>query len=364
MGLGNKLLNTKIRNKIGEKIVKKLENNFVSIKDIRTELYIPIKYPNSNINNFLCKLNNAKIYSSWGFYFTSNNKIIKEVLPFNRILTLKSELGGRFAFYKLRFKKKTDLNVFSLQSIWNVCFGHWIHETLPKLFILKDTGYLDKIDAFILGDGCKSKFHNDSLEIFGIDKNKIIYISDQTEILCKNLYLSSFPSENTHYPDIWICNKYRELSKELIKNYDAAKFPKKIYLTRKNVKTRRMLNEEDLMYILSNLGYKMICPEEYSLQEQFCMFYNADKIISILGSGLTNLVCSKNSISVLGIMPNIRPEDTYKSIVKTIDGKYLEYIENNEKNYVYQNIHNKGNDFDFYINIDDFKIVLEKFENI
>lgn len=364
MGLGNKLLNTKIRNKIGEKIVKKLENNFVSIKDIRTELYIPIKYPNSNINNFLCKLNNAKIYSSWGFYFTSNNKIIKEVLPFNRILTLKSELGGRFAFYKLRFKKKTDLNVFSLQSIWNVCFGHWIHETLPKLFILKDTGYLDKIDAFILGDGCKSKFHNDSLEIFGIDKNKIIYISDQTEILCKNLYLSSFPSENTHYPDIWICNKYRELSKELIKNYDAAKFPKKIYLTRKNVKNRRMLNEEDLMYILSNLGYKMICPEEYSLQEQFCMFYNADKIISILGSGLTNLVCSKNSISVLGIMPNIRPEDTYKSIVKTIDGKYLEYIENNEKNYVYQNIHNKGNDFDFYINIDDFKIVLEKFENI
>ncbi len=364
MGLGNKLLNTKIRNKIGEKVVKKLKNNSVSIKDIKTDLYIPIKYPNSNIDNFLCKLSNAKIYSSWGFYFTSNNEIIKEVLPFDKILTLRSELGGRFAFYKLRFKKKTDLNVFSLQSIWNVCFGHWIHETLPKLFILKDVGYLDKIDAFILGDGCKSKFHNDSLEIFGIDKNKIIYISDQTEILCKNLYLSSFPSENTHYPDIWICNKYRELSKELIKNYDATKFPKKIYLTRRNVKTRRILNEDNLMDILSKLGYEMICPEEYSLQEQFCMFYNADKIISILGSGLTNLVCSKPSISVLGIVPNIRPEDTYKYIVETINGKYLEYVENNEKNYVYQNIHNKGNDFDFYINIDDFKIVLDEFENI
>lgn len=249
-----------------------------------------------------------------------------------------------------------------MQSIWNVCFGHWIHETLPKLFILKDLGYIDKIDAIILGDGCNSKFHKDSLAIFGVDKKKIIYISDETEILCKNLYLSSFPSKNTHYPDIWVCNKYRELSKELIKNYDSQKFPKKIYLSRKKVKTRKILNEDKLMEILSKLGYKMICPEDYSLQEQFCMFYNADKIISILGSGLTNLVCSKENISVLGIMPNIRPEDTHKYIINIIGGKYFQYIENNEKNYRYQNMHNKTNDFDFYIDLEKFKNVLEEFE--
>ena len=363
MGFGNKILSGKIRNKIGAKISKRLNDNAVSIKDIDPDLYIPIKYPNSNIDNFLCKLSNAKVYSSWGFYFTNNDKIIKEVLPFNRVLHLQAELGGRFVFYQFRFKKKTDLNVFSLQSIWNVCFGHWIHETLPKMFILKDSGYFDKIDAFILGDGCNSEFHKDSLEIFGIDKKKIIYISDQTEILCKNLYLSSFPSENTHYPDIWICDRYRELSKELIKNYDINKFPKKIYLTRKNVKTRRILNEDELMNNLSKLGYEMICPEEYSLQEQFCIFYNADKIISILGSGLTNLVCSKNNVSVIGIMPNIRPEDTHKYIIEIIGGKYFQYIESNEKNYVYHNIHNKGNDFDFYLDIDNFKIVLNEFEN-
>ena len=157
-------------------------------------------------------------------------------------------------------------------------------------------------------------------------------------------------------------NKYRELSEELIKNYDINKFPKKIYLTRKNVKTRKILNEYELMKVLSKFGYEMISPEEYSLQEQFCLFYNADKIISILGSGLTNLVCSKETISVLGIMPNIRPEDTHRYITSSIGGKYFEYIENNEKNYVYQNTHNKGNDFDFYISINDFKIVLDEFE--
>ena len=116
------------------------------------------------------------------------------------------------------------------------------------------------------------------------------------------------------------------------------------------------------MDILNRLGYKMICPEDYSLQEQFCMFYNADKIISILGSGLTNLVCSRENISVLGIVPNIRQEDTYEYIVNIIGGKYFQYIESDEKNYRYQNMHNKTNDFDFYIDLDKFKYVLEEIE--
>lgn len=363
MGLGNKLLSGKIRNKIGLKIINKLKINSVSVKDIDKELYIPVKYKNSNLEMFLCKIKDAKVYSSWGFYFTTDGKIIKETLPFERILQLSSELGGRFVFYNFRFTKKTDLNVFSLQSIWNVCFGHWIHETLPKLFILKDSKLLDKIDAFILGDGCKSKFHKDSLKIFGLENKKIIYVSDQTEIICENLYLSSFPSETTHYPSKWICDKYRELSEELIKKYDKNKFPKKVYLSRNRVKTRKILNEDELSKILTPCGYRIICPEDYSLEEQFCIFYNADKIISVLGSGLTNLVCSKETVSVLGIVAYNRTEDTYKSILQKLDAQYFEYMEYNEKNIKYHNKHNRINDFDFYLDIDKFKIVFNKFEN-
>ena len=364
MGFGNKLLNGKIRHKIGLKIIDKLKINSISIKDIDKELYIPVKYDNSDLEMFLCKINNAKVYSSWGFYFTSDNKIIKEVLPYDRILRLSEELGGRFAFYNFRFKKKTYLNVFSLQSIWNVCFGHWIHETLPKLFILKDAGFLDKIDAFILGDGCKTKFHKDSLKIFNLENKKIIYISDQTEIICKNLYLSSFPSETTHYPSKWICNKYQELTKELMKKYEKNKFPKKIYLSRKNVKTRRILNEDELIKMIKPFEYEIIYPEDYSLEEQFCLFYNADKIISVLGSGLTNLVCSKETVAVLGIVPNNRLEDTHKSILEKLGGKYYEYIECEETNFKYHNNRNKNNDFDFYLNMDKFKIIFNEFENI
>ena len=84
MGLGNKLLSGKIRNKIGLKIINKLKINSVSVKDIDKELYIPVKYKNSNLEMFLCKIKDAKVYSSWGFYFTTDDKIIKETLPFER----------------------------------------------------------------------------------------------------------------------------------------------------------------------------------------------------------------------------------------------------------------------------------------
>ena len=82
-----------------------------------------------------------------------------------------------------------------------------------------------------------------------------------------------------------------------------------------------------------------------------------------MGSGLTNLVCSKETVSVLGIVAYNRMEDTYKSILEKLDAQYFEYMESNEKNIKYHNKHNRINDFDFYLDIDKFKIVFNKFEN-
>ena len=82
-----------------------------------------------------------------------------------------------------------------------------------------------------------------------------------------------------------------------------------------------------------------------------------------MGSGLTNLVCSKETVSVLGIVANVRLEDTHKFILENLGAKYFEYIEYDEKNFIYHNRHNKNNDFDFYLDIDKFKIVFNEFEN-
>ncbi len=362
MGLGNKLLSGKIRNKIGIILSKKLEKNAVSIKDIETEKFQTIKYDDKE--HFVCKIKDGYVYSSFGFIFDNKKRLIKEAIAFEYCLSLKHEIGGKFAFYKLRKRKTIKNNSFSLQSAWNLSFAHWLFETLPRLFILKDIGLNDEIDALILGDSCSKKFHNESLSIFGFDNKKIIYISDETEIKSDNMYISSHPSSHIMKPPKWICQKYNKLAEELFKkNYDKH-FPKKVYLQRKNVKTRKLLNENELIELISKYGYEIICPEENSLEFQFCLAYNADKIISIVGSGLATVVCSKNTVSVLGIEPYIRPEyENWSFILEQVGGKYYYYTEENEKNFKFHNIHNKNNDFDFYIDINKFEEQLKLFEN-
>lgn len=362
MGLGNKLLNGKIRNKIGIIISKKLEDNSVSIRDIEKLKFKTLNYEDKE--HFICEIKDAYVYSSFGFCFDNKKRLIREAIAFEYALSLKHEIGGKFAFYKLRKRKTIKSNAFSLQSIWNISFGHWLHETLPRLFILKDAGLSENIDTIILGDGCNKKFHNESLDILGFGNKKIVYISDEMEIKCSNLYLSSFPSGGIVRPNKWICEKYNELAKELyIKNKDKH-FPKKVYLQRKNVKTRRLLNENELINLISKYGYEVVCPEENSLEYQFCLAYNADKIISIVGSGLSTVVCSKNTVSVLGIEPYIRPEyENWSFILEQVGGKYYYYTEENEKNFKFHNIHNKNNDFDFYIDINKFEEQLKLFEN-
>ena len=50
-------------------------------------------------------------------------------------------------------------------------------------------------------------------------------------------------------------------------------------------------------------------------------------------------------------------------MLENLGAKYFEYIEYDEKNFIYHNRHNKNNDFDFYLDIDKFKIVFNEFEN-
>ena len=284
--------------------------------------------------------------------------MVKDNLPDN-ILDFHNELTGRFFFYKFRRKVKIGGNVFVLKSQWQNYYGHWIHDILSRLFILKDSGLFDKIDTFIISEGCKAKFYRESLELFGA-KN-IINVSDEKKIECEHLFFSSFPCLVPSKPFKWECDKFLEFAKELL-NKCSIDFYDKIYISRQKVKTRNIVNEKELLDILIPLGYKVIYPEEYSITEQFCLFYKAKKIISVLGSGLTNIICCDENTSLLGIVANVRYEDCHKYICNTKGMKYFEYIEDNPKNiHYFYNIKDRDR-YNFSIDLEKFKKVLEDFE--
>jgi hypothetical protein len=84
-------------------------------------------------------------------------------------------------------------------------------------------------------------------------------------------------------------------------------YNKYIYVRRKEGTSagRKLDNEEELVKQLINLGFEIICPEEYSFQEQISIFYNSRIVIGVSGSALLNgIYCQKNT-DIFELVPDL-----------------------------------------------------------
>jgi len=64
----------------------------------------------------------------------------------------------------------------------------------------------------------------------------------------------------------------------------------KIYISRNKSGRRTIINENEILPLLDQHGFKMVYTEDLSLEEQIQMFSRATHLLSIHGAGLSNLV--------------------------------------------------------------------------
>jgi len=90
---------------------------------------------------------------------------------------------------------------------------------------------------------------------------------------------------------------YSKLKDKLLldKDFDIPR----LYIERK---TRILKNEEAVKEFLISKGFKIIALEDYSVEEQATLFFNAGLIVGFHGAGLANLVFASPKTSVLEIV--------------------------------------------------------------
>lgn len=71
-----------------------------------------------------------------------------------------------------------------------------------------------------------------------------------------------------------------------------------IYLSRDGLSSRRVRNENEVMELLSDYGFKRYYPHRMSFAEQVTLFSNAKAIISPHGSGLMNQIFADDAIVI------------------------------------------------------------------
>jgi|ERR1035437_1131570 capsular polysaccharide biosynthesis protein len=246
---------------------------------------------------FVLVLQNARVYGEDGAVITPEGIVLRDV---------SREFGNRHlhsVLNRIYLNKPLNVckNIAVLSTAGSKTYYHWMFDILPRIHLIEKSGLIDNIDYYILPK-LELQFQKETIKYWGIPENKIITLDNvNNNISAESLIIPSLPSY------LGTVNKWSILYlREKINSIPApseGKY-KKIYISRSNSETRRLLNEPEIIDDLKQKGFQVINAENYSFEEQVAIFRNAEVVIAPHGSGLTNIIWCKPGTKILELFSN------------------------------------------------------------
>lgn len=307
--------------------------NIISISEYisNSKLGTILSNPKNNFNLYI--ITNAFLFTK-GVITTNEGYPLKEsTLYQDKLKEYVNELFSNSSINNL--ETLSDSMYISLVGPWSFNFYHWFFDYLTKIIMAEENGYTGKY--ILLNDN--KPFQKESLEILGIKKERIKFIDVAQNFLIQSLCIPEIIEPNS--------NKFNRIlnilrSKFINQINDCKKDTNKIFISRKNATNgRKIVNENEVINLISKYGFEVVETEKLSLTEQINLFSNTDYLIGSHGAGMIhslfmpqksniielfspvyiNYCCTQNSVSIL--------KHNYYSIVSECFEKY-KYGSNHE----------------------------------
>ena len=174
----------------------------------------------------------------------------------------------------------------------NTNYCHFYYDCLPRIPILRDAGFGD----LPLYAPLSEPFQREILDLMGYPAEKRIASVTHPIVQAKELYVPTYDGNQGEFPE-----RVRHfLRTELLARARARKpgehFPRRLYISRRDSTSRRVLNEDALFARLKPLGFEFAVMAEMSVLEQILAFADAGCIVTPHGASLTNLVFCRSRV--------------------------------------------------------------------
>jgi len=309
-------------------------NDYIPIHPPQTVILTPPKQIETNSNSaphfsfrfgrkitipktFLVTLANGRFWldpdQSSSAIFTKNNQILADLSPEFPILSPghpDQQPGQHWTFRaeKLSPPELIQGNVVVLAGLSNNVYFHWLLDCLPRFELLQLSGVdLTEVDYFLVGD--RQPFQQESLAMLGIPNSKILPIEQHLHIQATQLIVPSFPGAIAWFQpwvgDFLKATFLNQVTDSFSDQPNQSNYPTRLYISRQNTTTRRVINESELVQYLEQFGFVSIDLEALSIVEQAQLFASAEVIVASHGSGLTNAIFCAPSTKIIEIFsPN------------------------------------------------------------
>ena len=229
----------------------------------------------------------------------------------------KNKFGFLFNFHQNLFTKKIILsntsNYFLVHDMWSYAnYFHWMIDSLCRLFFWKEQ--LPQY-TLLIHEGAP-KYITETLLLFPF-KNRI-EIPKNTRVVVPNLTVPDFCAWSGQQHPVVL----KQVKTLLLNQYNSIEGGfERIYVSRSQQKVRKINNEEAVVKLLKEKGFKVVYFESLSVAEQISITIHAKLFVTSHGANVTNALFMKQG-KVLELLRNDKPNFCYWSSITCLDMPY------------------------------------------
>ena len=261
---------------------------------------------------FLAYIPNGRILGPSGVVLSEKMELFEEsIWTWERWV----ERDRAMRAWRLPAPEKIDSPCYVVTSKYTDGYPHWLMESLPRLYGLKS---LPKgLKPTLIFPKALKQWHIDTINLLGFGDYPRLILDDKFYEVA-HLYLPSFvglPGTPHREGMQWVVDTIKS-------NLDITPGKERIYITRRLVNRRVVLNEAELIPILEKYGFKVLEAETLSFAEQVKYFSRAEAIVTSHGAGLANIMFAPKGCKVLEILDMNYVNDHYYNLAGVFDLDY------------------------------------------
>ncbi len=177
-------------------------------------------------------------------------------------------------------------------------YTHWMFDVLPRLELLSLAGWQPDDFETIVVNASRSAFQRESLQRLGVTRWTEPRSDGRLHVEAGQLVVPSVVGESGIAPP-WACDFLRRT----FLSDDPGRPTRRLYISRADASTRRVVNEEEVIQALEQFGFEPITLSGRTVAAQADLFASAELIVAPHGSSLANAVFATAGAALIEIYP-------------------------------------------------------------
>ena len=196
---------------------------------------------------------------------------------------------------------KTSIdNAVFIGGHWN--FGHWLFNHIGRFCFISEE--LRKDTTFLV-PASLTETQIEMLKYFGVDSSNMLLIKPGTLVNVGQLLVPQMPWHSiSEFGTWWSPGVFKDLRKKLGLDLAAVTYAsRKIFLSRKNTRWRRVVNEDEIYNSLEKFGFEIIDIGTLSVKQQIELGQQTSCLITPLGANSNFFLNLPSGANIIELAP-------------------------------------------------------------